>query len=108
MTKTVSAYSTAHESQEAAKDLIQQITAKISTPNAVMVFLSAQHTHSIILAQMTNRFSEAEIVGCSSAGEFDSTGRGEGSASAFAVESSEMAFHASMATGLSAAPQAAG
>lgn len=108
MTRTVSAYSTARESQEAAKDLIQQITAKISHPNAVMVFLSAQHTHSIILAEMTNRFPEAEIVGCSSAGEFDSTGRGEGSASAFAIESSEMAFHASMATGLSAAPEAAG
>lgn len=108
MTRTASAYSTARESQEAAKDLIRQITEKIPHPNALMVFLSAQHSHSLILKELTHRFSEAEIVGCSSAGEFDSKGRGDGSASAFAIESDEMAFHSSMATGLSAAPEAAG
>lgn len=108
MTKTVSAYSTAHVSYRAAEDLIQQIVEEIPHPNAVMVFLSAQHSHIMILQELVNRFPEASIVGCSSAGEFDSKGRGEGSASAFAIESSEMVFQSSMATGLSAAPEAAG
>lgn len=108
MTKTASAYSIARDSLIAAKELIQQIADQIAQPNAVIVFLSAQYSHALILEELVNHFPDAEIVGCSSAGEFGSKGRGEGSASAFAIESSEMAFHSSIATGLSAAPEAAG
>lgn len=108
MTQTVSAFSSEKDSAQAAATLIAQIDESISSPDAIIVFLSAQHSFDIILQELTTRFPAAEIVGCSSAGEFNSTGRGEGSASAFAIASPDMSFSASIATNLSADPQAAG
>jgi len=107
MTRTVSAFSSEKDSAQVAAALIQQIEQAIPVPDAVIVFLSAQHSFNIILQELSLRFASAEIVGCSSAGEFDSTGRGEGSASAFAIASPDMAFSASIATNLSGNPEQA-
>jgi len=107
MTRTVSAFSSEKDSAQVAAALIQQIEQAIPVPDAVIVFLSAQHSFNIILQELSLRFASAEIVGCSSAGEFDSIGRGEGSASAFAIASPDMAFSASIATNLSGNPEQA-
>ena len=107
MTRTVSAFSSANDSAKVAATLIQQIELVIPHPDAVIVFLSALQSFDTILLELTERFPSAQIVGCSSAGEFDSSGRGEGSASAFAISSTDMAFSASIATGLSGNTQQA-
>ncbi|MEG9437427.1 FIST C-terminal domain-containing protein [Edaphobacter sp. HDX4] len=105
MTRTVSAYSTSTESAVAADELVRDISAGLSAPDAVIVFLSAKHNFETVLNKFTERFPGAELIGCSSAGEFDSKGRGEGSASAFAIASPEMSFCATIAHGLSSDPQ---
>ena len=108
MTKTVSAFTSEKNSPKAAAILIAEIEEKIPSPDAVIVFLSAQYAFEVILQELTARFPAAEIVGCSSAGEFDTKRGGEGGASAFAIASPDMAFSASIATRLSANPQDAG
>ena len=107
MTKTVSAYSTAKDSTVAAVDLIAQLRAVLPNPDAVIVFLSAKYSFDAILSELTSAFPDAKIVGCSSAGEFDETGSGEGAASAFGISSPDMSFSASIATDLSGDVEAA-
>lgn len=104
MTQTISAYSMATDSAVAAEELIQTISATLPNPDAIIVFLSAKHAFENVLSRVVERFPFAQMIGCSSAGEFASTGRGEGSASAFAICSTEMSFCATIAHGLSSDP----
>jgi hypothetical protein len=104
MTTTVSAYTQNLESGPAAEELAAQIRSAIATPDALIVFLSARHNHAAMLGELARIFPEAVLVGCSSAGEFSSGYQGEGSASAFAIQSSEMIFTSSLAREISSRP----
>lgn len=104
MTRTVSAYSRHLDSQAAAEDIFSQINETIPEPDALIVFLSARHSHVDLLTKLAERYPTAVLVGCSSAGEFCSQYQGEGSASAFAISSSEMVFTSSMASEISNQP----
>ena len=105
MTKTVSAYSKQKNSYQAAQELCAQIAEALPQPDALIVFLSAQHDHQVILQNLHAAFPQAQLVGCSSAGEFNSVEQGEGSASAFALSSPDMVFAASLARDISARPE---
>lgn len=105
MTRTASAFSREKPSAAAGEDLGAQLAASISSPDAIIVFLSAQHDYPAVLRELTARFPKSQIVGCSSAGEFNTAHQGEGSASAFAIRSPEMLFSASFATGISRNPE---
>lgn len=107
MTSTASAFSSEKNSAAAGEDLAAQLAAAISRPDAIVVFLSAQHDYAAVLRVLTGRFSNSQIVGCSSAGEFNSVNQGEGSASAFALSSPEMLFCASLTTSMSRNPEQA-
>lgn len=104
MTTTVSAFTQKLETAAAAEELASQIRRSIAKPDALVLFLSARHNHSALLAELSRLFPEAVLVGCSSAGEFSSGYQGEGSASAFAIQSSEMIFTSSMAREISSRP----
>lgn len=105
MTQTISAYSKQTDSHAAAQELAAKIIQSLPEPDALVVFLSSQHDYAIILASLAARFPHTQLVGCSSAGEFSSTYQGEGSASAFAISSPDMAFCSSMVTNISAQPE---
>lgn len=107
MTKTASAYSNQRDSCIAANSLGDQIAQSLEMPQTIIVFVSSQHDYGSILETLTARFPDALLVGCSSAGEFSSEDVGEGSAVAFAISSTEMAFSASLAENISSGPEAA-
>jgi hypothetical protein len=105
MTRTASAHSTRRDSHEAAGELASQIDAELGHPDALVVFISARHDFAAVLGHLSERFPSATIMGCSSAGEFSSHYQGEGSSTAFAISSSEMAFACSMARDISGQPE---
>lgn len=105
MTRTASAYSKQPDSHEAGEELASQIENDIGQPDALIVFLSSRHDFGAILGHLSQRFPHAKLVGCSSAGEFSSEYQGEGSSTAFAISSSEMAFASSLATEISGQPE---
>lgn len=104
MTKTVSALTKNVVSSAAATDFVTQIKAEMPSPAVVIVFASSKHDYKSLLEIIADGFSEALVLGCSSAGEFNSMGQGEGSISGFAIASDEMAFSASMAENISSRP----
>ena len=104
MTRTASAFSREKKSVAAGEDLGAQLAASVPHPDAIIVFLSAQHDYPGVLRQLRARFPKSQILGCSSAGEFNTAHQGEGSASAFAISSPDMLFTAAFATGISRDP----
>ncbi len=107
MTRTVSAYSNLNDPTAAARDIGNQIAASIQSPAVVIVFSSSKHDYSKLIAEVAEKFPGAVLLGCSSAGEFDSATQGEGSVSAFALSSDEMLFSASIAEDISSKPEEA-
>src|ERR1051325_4574322 len=63
-------------------------------PDAVIVFASSQHDYVSLLQAIHESCRPGVLIGCSSAGEFVSGDRGEGSASAVALRSDVMRFTA--------------
>ena len=104
MTRTVSALSTHADSLTAANDLSDQMLAQLEDPAAVILFASSKHDYEVVLKCMVSKFPKALVLGCSSAGEFNSRGQAEGSISGFAIGSDEMSFAASIAEDISNKP----
>lgn len=75
--------------------------------DAVVVFSSAQHDHSRLLAALSEAAGTAVIVGSSSAGEFTHAGRGEGYVSALGLRSRTMRFAVGVGRELSQRPREA-
>jgi hypothetical protein len=77
------------------------------TPDAVILFASSQHDYEQMLRAIDAACAPRALIGCSSAGEFASGDRGEGSASAVALRSDVMRFTASVGRNLREDRQAA-
>lgn len=103
MTETTVAWTGATESAEAGADLGKQISAALDghPPDAILLFSSPRYDHAALLQALEAACQPGVLVGCSSAGEFTSSIQGEGLTCAVALRSSEMAFSASVGTGLS-------
>lgn len=84
-----SAYS-AHPTTSAAADaLCEQLSG--SEPAVIVFFHSTNHEGGTVSAALRARFPEAQILGCSSCGEFSDLGYGSGGVSAVALSSAKIA-----------------
>jgi hypothetical protein len=102
--QTATAFSSAPSSQDAAQDIAYQLRTQLSEADALIVFCSSKHNFEQLLTTLRREFPAQHLVGCSSAGEFSGTYQSEGSVSAFALRSDEMAFASGVGLGLSDHP----
>ncbi len=101
MTQTAAAFTNTDDSVLAGQDLGRQIrNALAERPDAVIVFASARFDHESLLRALAETCQPGVMVGASSAGEFTGDQRGEGSACALAVTSSEMKFASGLGLGV--------
>ena len=101
-TKTAAAFTSEAESAVAGQDLGKQIRARLGErPDAVVVFASSKFDYEALLAALRETCQPGVIVGASSAGEFTSKDRAEGSACALAVRSTDLKFSAGLGHGVS-------
>ncbi|MBV9775403.1 MAG: FIST C-terminal domain-containing protein [Gemmatimonadetes bacterium] len=80
---SVSALTDRRDPAEAAADLARQFGA--AAPRAVVFFCSHHHDGAALSAALRARYPDAEVVGCTTAGEFTESGHGRGGVSALAL-----------------------
>ncbi|HEV7923549.1 MAG TPA: FIST N-terminal domain-containing protein [Thermoanaerobaculia bacterium] len=102
MTQSTVVFTKETNSAAAGKDLGQRLRSGLSNqaPDAVILFASSQHQYASLLQSVHDSCSPGVLVGCSSAGEFISGERGEGSASAVGIRSGSMRFTAAIGRNL--------
>ena len=101
-TETAAVFTNEKDSSVAGQDLGKQIRAALNErPDAVVVFASGEFDHVALLHALRETCQPGVMVGASSAGEFTGSQRGEGSACALAVRSTEMRFAAGIGSGVS-------
>ena len=96
MTESTVLFTKETNSPAAGRDLGTRLKEGLSgqTPDAVILFASSQHEYEPLLQAIQETCKPDVLIGCSSAGEFVSGDRGEGSASAVALRSDVMRFTA--------------
>lgn len=89
-------------STEAGQFLGRELTRQLSgaSADAVILFASSSYEAKPLLAALRETCHPAVLVGCTSAGEFTSHSRGEASACAIGLSSTEMRFAAGLGQGL--------
>jgi hypothetical protein len=89
MTETITILTAEKDSQCAGATIGRGIRDAFSgaTPDATIVFASAQHDYRALLESIAEQCGSETIVGSSSAGEFDESSRGEGYVCALALRS---------------------
>lgn len=104
MTESTVVFTKESDSSAAGNDLGTQLREGLSdhAPDAVIVFASSQHDYIPLLQAIHETSRPGVLVGCSSAGEFVTGARGEGSASAVGIRSNVMRFHAGLGRNLRA------
>jgi hypothetical protein len=109
MTESTIVFTKETNSAAAGQDLGTRLREGLSdqAPDAVIVFASSQHDYVSLLKAIQETSRPAVLVGCSSAGEFVSGDRGEGSASAVGIRSDVMRFTAGLGRDLRADRHAA-
>jgi hypothetical protein len=109
MTESTVVFTKEANSVTAGKEIGARLRAGLSnhTPDAVILFASSQHDYVQLLQAVQDSCSTRVLVGCSSAGEFASGDRGEGSASAVGIRSDVMRFTAGLGRNLRGDRQAA-
>ena len=109
MTQTVTTITTLKGSADAGADLGRRVREGFrgERADAVIVFASAQHDYSTLLAALVAECGTDVVVGSSSAGEFTGTTRGEGFVSALALRSPTMRFTTGLGRDVGADPVAA-
>ncbi|MEA2488839.1 MAG: hypothetical protein QOH21_631 [Acidobacteriota bacterium] len=109
MTESTIVFTRETNSSAAGRDLGTRLREGLSdqAPDAVIIFASSQHDYVPLLQAIHETSSPAVLVGCSSAGEFVSGDRGEGSASAIGIRSDVMRFSAGLGRDLRADRHAA-
>lgn len=92
MTQAFAAFTTEDASDEAGSDLGRQISDAFTSqsPDLVIVFASSRFEYERLLTSLNTACSPALLVGSSSAGEFTGDHRGEGTACALAIKSTEI------------------
>jgi hypothetical protein len=108
MTKTVSAFSKQASARECAKEIAASIREGIGgPPDALIVFASPKVGIGELLSELWTSCSPANLIGCSSAGEFAEADLSEGAVSALAIKSDEIQFKVCTGTGIRADVQKA-
>ena len=102
MTNSTVVFTKETNSAAAGRDLGARLREGLSgeAPDAVIVFASSQHDYTPLLNGIHESCRPGALVGCSSAGEFVSGDRGEGSASAVGIRSDVMRFTAGLGRNL--------
>ncbi len=102
MTESTVVFTKETRSDAAGEDLGERLRSGLSdkTPDAVILFASSQHDYETLLRAIHGSCKPGVLIGCSSAGEFVSGDRGEGSASAVALRSDVMRFAAGLGRNL--------
>ncbi|MBA2664269.1 MAG: FIST C-terminal domain-containing protein [Bradymonadaceae bacterium] len=102
MTKTAIVYTRESQSLAAGRDLGEQINAQLgeARADAVVVFASACFDYAVLLEALEASCRPGVIIGSSSAGEFAGTDRGEGTACAMAISSTDLKFAAALGQGV--------
>jgi hypothetical protein len=103
MTQTVAAYTDRTDSEDAGRHLGEQVRQSFegSAPDAVIVFASSRFDYEKLLEALSGACEPKILVGSSSAGEFTGGHRGEGTACALAIRSSDLQFAAGLGQGVS-------
>lgn len=109
MISTACAHSSERDSWKAGLALGHQLRAGLNeaSPDAVIVFASAQHRGTDLLSALAEICDTECIAGASSAGEFTQRQRGEGHVSALALRSDELRLRIGLGRRIAAAPAAA-
>ena len=94
MTDSTVVFTKETNSAAAGRDLGARVRSGLADhePDAVIVFASSRHDYVPLLQSIHESCQPGVLVGCSSAGEFISGDRGEGSASAVGIRSNVMRF----------------
>jgi hypothetical protein len=102
MTESTVAFSKSTDSSAAGSELGARLLEGLSnhSPDAVILFASSQHDYDALLRALHDSCRPGVLVGCSSAGEFASGDRGEGSVSGVGIRSDVMRFHAGLGRNL--------
>lgn len=103
MLKSVIVYTKKVDSAEAGKELGSLVSSdfKGEKPDAVIIFASSRYNYSELLKNIDASCNPKILIGCSSAGEFVTGTRGEGSACLIALRSNEMHFGVGLGRNLS-------
>ena len=103
MTKTAAAYTNRPDSEDAGRHLGIQVREALGdeTPDALIVFASSRFDHEALLTAVAAECKPKLLVGSSSAGEFAAAQRGEGTASALAIRSTEILASAGLGLAVS-------
>ena len=109
MTQTFAAYTILGASDEAGSDLGRQISDAFTpdSPDVVVVFASSRFDYERLLTALTDACSPGLLVGSSSAGEFTGHHRGEGTACALAIKSTDLRASAGLGQEVSRHPSKA-
>jgi hypothetical protein len=109
MVESVVAYTSAADAKKAAAELAARVMDSLrgQPPDALIVFASPVQDHATLLEELRSACRARVIVGASSAGEFTSAARSQGSACALALRSSEIQFNAAIGRGLAKNPSGA-
>ena len=109
MTDTIVVYTGAPDSEDAARELCDRITAGMpgAPPDALVLFASPQYDQPALLKALMARCKPKVLIGASSAGEFTSEARGTGLACALALRSDEIVFAAGVGRAIGADRQKA-
>lgn len=85
--RPASAISAAADTRLAAADIIAQLEAQLvgASPTAVIVFCSAAHDDALLAATIGERYPRAQVIGCTTAGEFAEREGSVGGVSAIAL-----------------------
>ena len=108
-TRTASALINEPDSAAAGAELGQRLREGLGgePPDAIVLFVSAQHDYQVLLAALSESSGTATIVGSSSAGEFSNRGSGEGQVSALGIRSENMRFSVGLGRDVGRDPVAA-
>ncbi|MEO6236814.1 MAG: FIST N-terminal domain-containing protein [Vicinamibacterales bacterium] len=104
MSKASAVYTRELDSMAAGRDLGRQVIEQMngSVPDAVIVFASARFDYPVLLTALQETCQPRLIVGSSSAGEFTTEQRGEGTACALAISAPDIRFAAGLGRGVQA------
>lgn len=98
-TKSGSGFSKNPDSVQAASEAIQQALSKIEgTADLIFVFASTAYDYKKVLQEIHSKAGTKNIVGCSTAGEFNESSAGTNSLSVMAIKSDTIKFDLVKAT----------
>ena len=103
MTKTAAIYTDRSDSEDAGRHLGTQVLSEFGdeSPDVLIVFASARFEFGTLLTAIAAACHPRLMVGSSSAGEFTGQRRGEGTACALAIRSSDIQAAAGLGRGVS-------